>query len=148
MKKTEEKQSAAIGEKLSLISPLFLMTLNARINVNFKDFEVMKNNPVGQKAMISVSDLIKNLTGKTLEEQMTMEKLDGPHYELKEDNQEDEVEDKMAIKMLNTIHEVFEDFDVERTGYFEANVLCPDFGVAHYTLKSKGAHKIFNIILA
>ena len=44
------------------------MTLNARYNITFKDFEVMKNNPVGKKVMISVSDLVKSISGKTLEE--------------------------------------------------------------------------------
>ena len=42
MKKQENEQQKAIGEKLSMISPVFLATLNARYNITFKDFEVLK----------------------------------------------------------------------------------------------------------
>lgn len=62
-----------------------MATLNARYNVTFKDYEVMKSNPLSEHVMISVSDLIKKLSGKTFEDLSKYEKMEGEGYEINKD---------------------------------------------------------------
>jgi len=90
-----------------------LATLNARYNVTFKDFEAMKTNPLSQHILISVADLIKKLSGKSVEELSKFEAMEGPTYEITKDSSPTECAAKQAINLFNTLTEVLADFDVE-----------------------------------
>ena len=57
--------------------------------------------------------MLKNLAGKSIDDLSKFEAMEGEGYEITKDDSDSERADKQAIKLFNTVTEVFKDFDVE-----------------------------------
>jgi hypothetical protein len=48
---------------LGMAAPVFLLGLNANVDISFDDFNAIKDHPMAGPAMVSFSDLFEGLLG-------------------------------------------------------------------------------------
>ena len=53
---------------LSMFAPAMMLSLNANVDINFEDFDDIKNHPMAGPAMMSFSELFEGMLGMNVDE--------------------------------------------------------------------------------
>ena len=77
----EDKSTKEYGDILAYMAPLFLLRLNAKTKVTFKDIDAMKGNPAGEAMMTTFSQLFSKVIGdgKGIDEFLKPVDMEQPH---------------------------------------------------------------------
>jgi hypothetical protein len=130
----ESEESQQYAMVLGMAAPVFMMGLNANVNLTFDDFDAIKSHPMAGPAMVSFSDLFEGMFGQNKEDALAS-KVNPADNPLSEEDDAEEANKKIMIEFLTELLIVLEGQDVSG---MKVKVHVPELCIIDFTVESEG----------
>jgi hypothetical protein len=133
LKLTDDAKLQMLSGPLMMLAPLFMIQVDANVNIQFDDFDEVKEHPMAGPFLASFSQLAEGALGDK-EEMMKL-----PEFTKTGDLSRRESEVKLACEVIAVIHAIIKDMDDSSDSQVEFRGACPKVGASGLVqVKSEG----------
>ena len=124
------------------------MSLNANLDIKFKNYELLKENKMFGPLMNNLPDMLKNF-GFPNQKRFRRVDMEKPQFMPDpEFDSETKLQHKNELSGLHDLLTLFSEVVKDKTQMVQLNVMLPNLGIFHATMKSKDMIQIPKLVVS